>query len=697
MPPHEVQVWKKAPFLRVLAAFIPGIVLQWYMQLPAAWLWTMLGISIIVITVFLPRSSYHRYRFAWMQGLLINLTLACTGALLAWNKDARQNDDWFGNHYKEGDALTVVLNESPVEKTRSIKAAATVSHSWQAQQQRPVTGSIIIYFKKDSSLSSLAYGTQLIFKKPLQEIRNSGNPGAFNYKRYCLFNGITHQVYLQPGEFEINPVKKENWLSSFIIRSRKWVLHTLRENITDSSALGLAEALLIGYKDDLDKNLVQSYTDTGVVHVIAISGLHLGLIYWLLSIPFRSLKRNKRWKWLPPLVIITGLWLFSLLAGAQPSVLRSALMFSCIVIGESLSRRTSVFNALAASAFILLCINPYWLWDTGFQLSYSAVLSIIIFNRVIYHWFYFENKLIDLLWQLNAVTLAAQILTLPVCMYHFHQFPNYFLFANLVAVPLSSFILVGEIALCAFSVVPLLASWIGKAMEYAIIIMNSYIEIIERLPWAVWQGLEINVLQVVLLLLFIAGVAHWLMAQSIHGLKWALLFLFGFMLLRVISFVNAGSQAKIIVYNIPRKKAIDVIDGRHHFFIGDSSVPADASIRRFHLQPSRILYRAANMRVPSHLWINGPYIQYGTKHILLLDRNMHFSATGIKQTIDLLLVSGNPKIDLPVLCRRFDIRQVVFDATVSTGKKNRWKTACDSLRIAWHDVMTKGAFVMNLR
>jgi competence protein ComEC len=695
MPAYGVQVWKKAPFLRIVAAFIPGIMLQWYLQPSPGFLWITLGIVVMVIIVFGPLSSYNRYRFAWIQGLLINLMLVCTGALLAWYKDARHSDNWFGNDYKEGDTLTVVLNESPVEKTRSIKAAATIRYRCNDQQQKSVRGSIIIYFKKDSSLSSLAYGTQLIFKKPLQEIRNSGNPGSFDYKRYCLFNGITHQVYLQPGEFEINPAKKENWLTAFIIRSRKWVLHTLRENITDSSALGLAEALLIGYKDDLDKNLVQSYTNTGVVHVIAISGLHLGLIYWLLSIPFRSLKRKKKWKWLPPLVIISGLWLFSLLAGAQPSVLRSALMFSCIVIGESLSRRTSVFNALAASAFILLCINPYWLWDAGFQLSYSAVLSIIIFNRVIYHWFYFRNKLIDLLWQLNAVTLAAQILTLPVCLYHFHQFPNYFLFANLVAVPLSSFILIGEIALCVFSMMPLIAFGIGKAMESCIIIMNRYIEIIEQLPWAVWQGLEINVLQVLLLLLFIAGIAQWLMGQSIDGLKWGLLFLFGFMLLRIISFVQAERQARVIVYNIPRKKAIDIIDGRYHFFVGDSSVVADVLTTRFHLQPSRTLYRAISARMPFHLWVKGSYMQYRTKRILLLDRDTRFPATS--QTIDLLVVSGNPKIDLTILCRRFPIRQLVFDATVPERKVNRWKTVCDSLRIAWHDVATKGAFVMNLR
>ena len=196
-------------------------------------------------------------------------------------------------------------------------------------------------------------------------------------------------------------------------------------NIKGDKELGLAEALLIGYKDDLDKTLVQSYTNTGVVHIIAISGLHLGLIYWLLVQLLKPLQRRKYMKWLRPVIIILGLWLFSLLAGAQPSILRSAVMFTCIVIGETIAKKTSIYNSLALSAFGLLCWNPYWLWDVGFQLSYSAVLSIIIFMRPVYNLLYVKNKILDFFWKINAVTIAAQILTLPLSIYHFHQFPVY--------------------------------------------------------------------------------------------------------------------------------------------------------------------------------------------------------------------------------------------------------------------------------
>ena len=405
-----------------------------------------------------------------------------------------------------------------------------------------------------------------MFNKPLQEIKNSGNPGGFDYKRYSLFQGITHQVYLKPGEFTVLASTNKKWLHSFLDVTREKVLTILRTNIKGDKELGLAEALLIGYKDDLDKTLVQSYSNTGVVHIIAISGLHLGLIYWLLLQLLKPLQRRKYTKWLRPLIIVLGLWLFSLLAGAQPSILRSAIMFTCIVLGENLSKRTSIYNTLALSAFILLCWNPYWLWDVGFQLSYSAVLSIIIFMQPIYNLFYIKNKLLDFFWKLNAVTIAAQILTLPVSIYHFHQFPTHFLLSNFVAVPLSSLILLGEIFLCIISFVPVIALLTGKILHWLIWLMNSYVERVEDLPYSLWDGLQINIIQAILLFLFAGAISYWLFEKKKTGLQLGLVAMVCFFLLRGFSFWQADRQKKIIVYNVPQHQAIDFINGRNFLF-----------------------------------------------------------------------------------------------------------------------------------
>jgi competence protein ComEC len=293
------------------------------------------------------------------------------------------------------------------------------------------------------------------------------------------------------------------------------IIDILRKNIPQKKECGLAEALLIGYKNDLDRSLLQAYSNTGVVHVVAISGLHLGLIFSILNYLCKPIKHSNRGRILRVVIILAGLWLFSLLAGGSPSVLRSAVMFSSIVIGEYFSKRPSIYNNLASSAFFLLCYDPYWLWDLGFILSYSALISIVLFMKSVYNVFIFKNKILDNIWKLNAVTIAAQILTMPVLLYYFKQFPNLFIITNFVAVPLSSIILLGELILCAIHFIQPAALLLGKLLLVLIKFLNDSVEYIDSLPYSTTNGLSINFLQMIVLYLVIG--LTWYMFQGKHN------------------------------------------------------------------------------------------------------------------------------------------------------------------------------------
>ncbi len=696
--------WKKAPFVKLLVSLSAGIVLQRYGQLAASTGWLTLLSGSIALCCFFFIPFFNRYKYSFFSGAAVFIVFASLGALLTRYKDIRSNENWFGHVYNREEALIAVINEPLAEKTRSYKTVATIYRLPERSNATPVTGRIIIYFRKDSSgaipaalKGTNAPGTRILFKRPLQEINSSGNPGGFDYRTYSFFKGITHQVFLQNGEFVVIPGKRPGPLQLLLLHSRERVLTILKKYIPGEKEQGLAEALLIGHKDDLDPELVRSYSNTGVVHIIAISGLHIGLIYWLLSLLFKPLAKNRRTNWLRPLLIITGLWAFSFLAGAQPSVLRSALMFSFIVVGESLSRKTSVYNSLAVSAFLLLCINPYWLWDIGFQLSYSAVLSIIIFMRPVYNWFYCKNKILDMAWKLNAVTLAAQVLTLPLCIYHFHQFPSYFLLTNFLAVPLSSMILLAEIFLCAISFFPAGAILAGRIISVAIGWMNRFVENTETLPGSVWDGLQFSGLQVFFLLLFIAGCSYWLLERSAKGLVFGLCMLTGFVALRSLSFIQSGRQRLILVYNIPNKRAVDLIQGRKYVFAGDSDLLVHSFNRDFHLRPARTLFRISPTGNLNELVLEDDYILFCGKKILRLDETISFIPVLPKQTVDLLIISRNPKLYMKKLAASLNVKQVVFDGSTPAWKVNYWKKDCDTLRIPWHDVREKGAFVMKLR
>lgn len=691
-----VFLWKKAAFIRLFIPLCIGIVAQWYLHPDSLIWWATTTVSFLAIIGFAFLPIFKKFRWSVVNGIFINLLFVSIGALLTFHQDIRNDRHWLGKFLQNTRSTLITLDENLIEKNNSFKADASVEWVSQNNKRIPAKGKIIVYFKKDSIISPLHYGSQIIFNKPLQEIKNSGNPGSFDYKRYCLFQGITHQVYLKQEDFAVLQKEKRNPLNNFLVSLREKVVNILRIYIPGDKEQGLAEALLIGYKNDLDKTLVQSYTNTGVVHVIAISGLHLGLIYWILLQLLKPLQRKKQAKWLRVALIISGLWIFSLLAGAQPSILRSAVMFSCIVIGESLFKKASIYNSLALSAFLLLCYNPFWLWDVGFQLSYSAVLSIVIFMRPIYNWFYVKNKILDFIWKLNAVTISAQILTLPISVFHFHQIPVHFLITNLLAVPLSSVVLFGEIILCAVSFFPVVATFSGKILHWLIFIMNSYIEGIEKLPYSLWDGLQISWIQTALLFLFIAGTGWWLMEKQKSGAVVALAAFSVFVMIRSFSFLSAQQQQKIIIYNVPKRQAIDIINGKYFQFVGDTDLFKDDFARNFHLKPSRILHRVGPLENNYPNIVANSYHTYHGKKILLLDKTISFDSSIKKRSLDLLILSKDPKVYISHLTKTFDIKQVVFDASVPFGKKIYWKKDCDSLGIPIHDVNEKGAFVMNL-
>lgn len=696
MPLPTLYLWKQAPFLRLLIPLIGGIVLQWYADAPPLPAWLLLAAGIIGLVVFNSRFSFLLYRFGWVNGIWVNIAFTALGMMISRNAQMQHHANWFNHSYHHEHLVTVTLDEPLSEKNKSYKANASVQMLRQGDSAWSVYGNIILYFSKDSAVAELGYGSRLVINKPLQPVKNSGNPGSFDYERYAAFHGISHQVYLRPEDYTVLPGNNGQVLAKFLYAARDRLLAIISTRIPGKKEAGMAEALLVGYKDDLDKTLVQSYSNTGVVHVIAISGMHLGLIYWLLSLVAAPLKKRKHTRWIAPVAIITGLWLFALLTGGSPSIMRSAVMFTCIVIGESIERKTFIYNSLAGSAFILLCTNPFWLWDAGFQLSYTAVLSIVIFMKPIYSWCYFSNTFMDGIWKLTAVTMAAQVLTTPISMYHFHQFPVYFLFTNLLAVPLSSLIVLLEIALCVVAPIGVLAKATGVLLHWLIAFMNGFIEYMEELPFSLWTGMQLNLPQVIFLYGFIAAIACWLLWKYKPAFITGLFCLLGVFALRSYSFIMAGQQEQLVVYNVSKHQAIDFISGRHYFFRGDDQLPEDIRLVNAALLPSRILYRANATDSLSQLACSYPVFLFHNKTIVLADNSSHQPAGKEKLYADLIIVSKNMRGRLQDLMQVFNCNQLVLDASNSALKVHKWKAEAAKLGLHCFSVVDNGAFVMKM-
>lgn len=651
------------------------------------------GIALIISAKLFTVSKLFFVR--WIPGTGINLVFISLGAILFTTNNIENNDEWIGRHYKDSQAVVVTIQEPLVEKPKSYKALARIESLIDTQTTIEVKGDMLVYFKKDSIKPGLQHGSQIVITKPLQRIANSGNPGAFDYRQYCAFQDIHYQVFLKPGEYEVLQGTNTNRFQQALMSTREWVLKTLRRFITTKNELAVAEALLIGYRDDLDKELVQSYSNTGVVHIIAISGLHLGMIYGLLVWIFMPFQHRKWSKVVKPLTIIAVLWAFTFIAGAVPSILRSAVMFTFIVAGQSFGKRTSIYNTLAASAFLMLAYNPFYLWDVGFQLSYGAVLSIIIFQKYITNWFYFQNKLLNGTWRLCALSLAAQILTLPVVLYHFHQFPNLFLFTNMIVVPLSALILFAEIFLLIISPLPAVAAPFGNMVEWMIDMMNTLIERTDRIPFAVTDGIQVNATQTVLMYLLIIFAFTWLITRKKTMLFAGAISLLLIIAIRSAEIIRTSQQQKLIVYNIPQHMAADIIDGGNYRFFGDSSVLEDRFLQNFHLRPSRILNRISEGPVSS-IVVDRNTIRGRNKTVVVVDQPLSDQSPVTKAKADAIIITGNPRLYISNLLQYFDCNLLVFDATNPSWKIRLWKKDCDSLHLRHYSVPEQGAFEMDL-
>ena len=404
---YNIYIWKQAPFLRLVLPLIAGILLEFNFKFAIFHIVIAFSVLVSAYIFFRILPLAYRFKLQPLLGIIFTLFMVTTGLFITWQKDIRNHSYWYGKYYDTASFIIATINEPPIEKNKSYKAVAAVGAIIKKDSIYPARGNLLLYFAKDSSQNMPVYGDQVILHKELSDIKNSGNPAAFDYKRYCAFQQIFHQCYLKKSDWVLLKNRDGSYYKQVVFTTRQFIVNVLDKYINGNDEAALAKAMLIGYKVDLDKDLVQAYSNAGVIHLIVIAGLHLGLIYVLLLWITGKIPFIKRSKIIRLILILSSLWFFALLTGASPSVLRAVVMFSFIATGKTFNKNASIFNSLASSAFVLLCYDPFILWDAGFQLSYLAVTGIVISQRYVYNWFHFSNKILNEAWEIGSVSLSA--------------------------------------------------------------------------------------------------------------------------------------------------------------------------------------------------------------------------------------------------------------------------------------------------
>jgi competence protein ComEC len=600
------------------------------------------------------------------------------------------------NQFNANESI-VVLKEDAVAKSNSFKYEVEVIAVKSANIWQNTEGKAILYLAKDTASSGLTYGDKIVINGKWSQIENPSNPAQFNYRNYLYNSGITAQQYIKNKDWEYVSTQQDFSIIKFAVVYQKQLLKVLENNFEDEE-LAVISALLLGYKDLLDRETIITYSSSGAMHVLAVSGLHVGIIYLVLNSLFFFFEKIRYGNYLKAILLILFLWAYALLTGLSPSVLRAVTMFSFIIIGSALKRETNIYNTLAASAFVLLLYNPYILLQVGFQLSYLAVLGIVYLQPKLYRLLYTRNWLLDKIWAITTVSIAAQLATFPLGMYYFHQFPNYFLLSNLFIIPLATFIINGGILLFVISAIPVLPSYIAWVVNKILLFLNTSVEWVESLPYSLTLGISITKVETLIIfgIIFLLITAITTKKARIIQLTFCLVILF--MGMQIEEQYSTQKQQYFIVYDLPKERAIDFMDGNQNYFLASESLYNDKNKMRFNIQHFRWERRMIESTIiPANFTANNyfrrdNYIQFFDQKFLLWDENFVKPDNSSIIQFDYIVISNKAKLDLEnIICN-----QVIIDSSVPNYRWEQIKKECHKWDIPFYNVNTQGAYLFKL-
>ncbi len=717
---HLDEILREVPFVRIVIVFLLGIVFQCsrFAFTYSTFITTIALLAIYLFTLFLPFS--RRYSRQWVNGVLGLLFLFFAGITLV-----QQQPKQSSLPAQEEIYVQAVVDSKPVPGARFLKVPVEIQAYQQigeecrqracraveseecrqrachAVKDKRCKEKSVLYLEPDSTMALPALGDTLLALVKLTPLPPPQNPDEFDYKTYMARKGVFVTGFVRAQNYTVVPAQSLAW--------RYWPAHLQARAGRIFDSMGLAgdelavlNALTLGDRTDIDRELNKAFTAAGVTHILSVSGLHVGIIFAILTLALSFLGRSRRGLLIKNTVIIISLWIYAAVSGFSPSVNRATVMFSFVLAGKMMQRDISIYNSLAASAFFICLFYPMDLFSIGFQLSYLALTSLVYFQPYIYKLLYVPNKLLNYFWQLISVSVAAQIATLPLTLYVFHQFPNYFMVSNIWVIPLTGVTTYLSVALLLFNWVPYLSFALTWLLDKALWLLNSGVRFTEQLPYSVSGNISITTLQYVLLIAFVLVLVICIETRS---RKWLLALAYGlviFFALNVVTEIEQRQQRVLAVYNVKNSSYIHLIDGKNSVALRDT-VSAEQNFE-FNLQsfflsrgladaPVNVLNVDAAIKdtLQRHIGAYRGFILFGDKVIKIL--NSERQALSNSVPVDYLIVTSTCRQPPEKMLDTFVPAQIILDASVPPYRSKLWETAAAARQIALHNVKTAGAWV----
>ncbi len=698
--------WRPFPLIRLLIPAIAGIATGLFIRkdLHIPLFVFLILLFFLIFPVFVKRKTLF-YQYRWLTGALIIFVLL----LLVYENTIRENDlfdqDYFVKYTNEkqfyiGDLVEPVVQKQKTTKTIINIVAVNSNGIW-----RSAKGKALVYIQKDSRSEQLFYGDRILFFVEFTEPKSAAFPYSFDQKRFLRNQNIYYTSYIGAVYWKTIPDKAHQDLLRIALTLRNRLLMILRDNQVQGREFAVTAALLLGYVDELDQGLLKDYSATGAMHILSVSGMHVGIIFLVLDKILGFLRKTKYGLYIKTILIIFMVWFYAMLTGLSPAVLRASVMISLVAVGKAMKRQPDILNILSASFILLLIREPTLLVNVGFQLSYLAVAGIVLLYKPVYDLYITSNTIIDKIWSIIAVSIAAQIITFPLSLYYFHQFPNYFMITNILVVPLSTLIIYCGILLLILGSVPFVSFFIAKILITLVWLLNHSIHFIEEWPYAVTRGVYINIGQTICIYLTLLTLFLFLFYKKKLFLFLLLLFSIGISGSVFYQKVHQFKSRKILVYGVGNFPVFDFVSGETSILLADPKLHDNVYFDENLKSSCSAMGIKNSLRLTSpsgkrnlHVFAfhgcfyeKGNFIQFHNKRIGFIDKTF---PPGINRKIhvDYLIITGNPKVTIEQIRKVFIADAIIVDPSNSPWRSKAWKQEAVKERVTFHDVNETGVF-----
>lgn len=674
------------PVVRYLLFFILGITVYLQTQLFSVNIYYLIGglLLVFIASVFLKNSL--------LRGTTLLIICFLAGWTLTYQKTAINHSGHYTNlpqftHYQ----AVITSNVEVKAKTYKVEAevnAIKVDGKWQNS-----TGKTLLYFNR-AEAQRPQYGDIFLIKNMPREVEAPKNPEEFDYRRFLQYKGIYAHHFLWGQEYIKIGHEPPSKILEFSYKSNQYADSVFKARIQTPNEYGVASAMVVGLRDDIDNDLLDAYSASGAIHVLSVSGMHVGILFLFLGYIFGWIKkRGKHGKQTFTLLIISILWGYAIFTGLSSTVLRATVMFSFIQIGTAIERRQNIYNTLAISAFLLLCWNPYWLIDVGFQLSYLAIIGIVFLHPYLNQLVSPNNPIIRSLWEGTCVCFSAQLFTFPLSVYYFHQFPTFFLIANPFVAFFSFAVLPAGLLLLIVSPIPILSDIVAFILKYSLVWLNKSIFFVEKLPFATLKGYSISIPEMLFLYAIIMLIILFFLRSEIKYLRISLLIISVLASINMVKDYFQSQQKNLTFHFIPKKSGISIIDGKSATFIADTALLNNKKIYNFHLKNYYDKHGVSNKNILAlNQYANKQgvtFLDFEGKRILWLQQKFNGNLQG---NADYVLLSNNAIRKLSPAFSKFQTGLIIVDDSNKRYVVENLKHQADSLHLNLISLYDTGAF-----